>query len=164
MGDHEDEIPEMSSPPHEVREEDPTITYDASHEQPSWSGYDPSFMVAGIGFRVTRLTMNPQALVMLDMAFLISLSLIHHIMLSWKFTLALWMGTLRFISMRRGLGALVTLHLPSLWWRRLHMLLLGLVLVILLRYQDRDEWTLGRTLIYLHISLCIRTPFLWMHF
>ena len=33
MGDHEDEIPEISSPPHEVREEDPTITYDPSHEQ-----------------------------------------------------------------------------------------------------------------------------------
>ena len=35
MGDHEDEIPEMSSPPHEVGEEDPTITYDPVHEQPS---------------------------------------------------------------------------------------------------------------------------------
>ena len=35
MGDHEDEIPEMSSLPHEVGEEDPIITYDASHEQPS---------------------------------------------------------------------------------------------------------------------------------
>ena len=35
MGDHEDEIPEMSSPPHEVWEEDPTSTYDPSHERPS---------------------------------------------------------------------------------------------------------------------------------
>ena len=35
MGDHEDEIPEMSSPPHKVGEKDPIITYDASHEQPS---------------------------------------------------------------------------------------------------------------------------------
>ena len=35
MGGHEDEIPDMSSPPHEVREEDPTSTYDPSHEQPS---------------------------------------------------------------------------------------------------------------------------------
>ena len=43
MGDHEDEIPEMSSPPHEVGEEYPTSTYDPSHEQPSRSGYDPSF-------------------------------------------------------------------------------------------------------------------------
>ena len=43
MGDHEDEIPEMSSPSHKVGEEDPIITYDVSHEQPSRSGYDPSF-------------------------------------------------------------------------------------------------------------------------
>ena len=35
MADHEAEIPEMSSPPHEVGEEDPISTYDASHEQPS---------------------------------------------------------------------------------------------------------------------------------
>ena len=33
MADHEDEIPEMSSPPHEVGEKDPTSTYDPSHEQ-----------------------------------------------------------------------------------------------------------------------------------
>ena len=35
MGDHEDEIPEMSSLPHEVRGGYPISTYDASHEQPS---------------------------------------------------------------------------------------------------------------------------------
>ena len=34
MGDHEDEIPELYSPPHEVGEEEPIITYDASHEKP----------------------------------------------------------------------------------------------------------------------------------
>ena len=33
MGYHEDEIPEMSSPPHEVGEEDPTSTYDPLHEK-----------------------------------------------------------------------------------------------------------------------------------
>ena len=43
MGDHEDEIPEMSSPPHEVGDEDPTPIYDPSPEIPSHSGYDPSF-------------------------------------------------------------------------------------------------------------------------
>ena len=32
MGDHEDDIPDMSSPPHKVGEEDPTSTYDPSHE------------------------------------------------------------------------------------------------------------------------------------
>ena len=31
MGDHEDEIIEMSSPPHEVGEEDIISTYDVSH-------------------------------------------------------------------------------------------------------------------------------------
>ena len=45
MGDHEDEILEMSSPPHEVGEEDPTSTYDPPHEKPSRSSYDPSFTV-----------------------------------------------------------------------------------------------------------------------
>ena len=43
MGDHEDEILDMFSPPHDVGEEEPISTYDASHEQPSWSSYDPSF-------------------------------------------------------------------------------------------------------------------------
>ena len=43
MGDHEDEIPEMSSPPQEVGEEDPTPIYDPSLDIPSHSGYDPSF-------------------------------------------------------------------------------------------------------------------------
>ena len=44
MGDHEDEIPEISSPPHEVAEEDPTPVYDPSPEIPSQYGYDPSFI------------------------------------------------------------------------------------------------------------------------
>ena len=35
MGDHEDEIPEMSSPHHEFGEGDPTSTYDLPHEHPS---------------------------------------------------------------------------------------------------------------------------------
>ena len=43
MEDHEDETPEMSSPPHEVGEEDPTPIYDPSPEIPSHSSYDPSF-------------------------------------------------------------------------------------------------------------------------
>ena len=40
----------------------------------------PHSQVTGIGFQATRLTMNPQALVMLDMAYLISLSPIRCIM------------------------------------------------------------------------------------
>ena len=43
MGNHEDNILDMSSPPHEVGEKDPISRYDSSHEQPSQSGYDPSF-------------------------------------------------------------------------------------------------------------------------
>ena len=47
MGDHEDEIPEMSSPPHEFGEEYPTLVYYPSLKIPWQSGYDPSF----IGYR-----------------------------------------------------------------------------------------------------------------
>jgi len=43
MGDHEDEIPKLPSPPHEVGEEYPTPTYDPSPYIPTHSGYDPSF-------------------------------------------------------------------------------------------------------------------------
>ena len=35
MGDHEDEILEISSPPHKVGEEESTSTYDAPNEHPS---------------------------------------------------------------------------------------------------------------------------------
>ena len=44
MGDHEDELLEMSSPPHEVGDEDPIPVYDPSPKIPSHSGYDPSFI------------------------------------------------------------------------------------------------------------------------
>ena len=43
MGDHENEIPELSSQPHEVGEEDPIPVYDPSPDIPTHSGYDPSF-------------------------------------------------------------------------------------------------------------------------
>ena len=43
MGDYEDEIPEMSSPPQEVGDVDSTPIYDPSPKIPSHSGYDPSF-------------------------------------------------------------------------------------------------------------------------
>ena len=44
MGDHEDDIPEMSSRPHEVGDAYSTPIYDPSLEIPSHSGYDPSFI------------------------------------------------------------------------------------------------------------------------
>ena len=43
MGDHEDEIPEMSSPPHEVGDVDSTPVYDPSPKIPSHFCYDLSF-------------------------------------------------------------------------------------------------------------------------
>ena len=43
MGEHKNEITEMSSPPQEVGEEDPTPVYDPSPDIPSHFGYDPSF-------------------------------------------------------------------------------------------------------------------------
>ena len=43
MGDHNDETPEMSSPPQEVGDVYSTPVYDPSPEIPSHSGYDPSF-------------------------------------------------------------------------------------------------------------------------
>ena len=73
MGDHEDEIPEMSSPPHEVGDADSIPVYDPSPKIPSHSGYDPSFTGHRYWFQATRLIMNPQALVMFLMACLISL-------------------------------------------------------------------------------------------
>ena len=47
MGDHENKIPELSSPPHEVGEEDPIPVYDPSPDIPTHSKYNPSFT----GFR-----------------------------------------------------------------------------------------------------------------
>ena len=45
MRDHEDEIPKMSSPPHEVGDVDSTPVYDPSPKIPSHSSYHPSFTV-----------------------------------------------------------------------------------------------------------------------
>ena len=41
MGDHENKIPKLSSPPQEVGEEDPTPVYDPSPDIPTHFGYDP---------------------------------------------------------------------------------------------------------------------------
>ena len=42
IGDHEDEIPELSYPPQEVGEEDTTPMYDPSPDIPTHSRFDPS--------------------------------------------------------------------------------------------------------------------------
>ena len=75
--------------------------------------------------------MNPQALVIFIMAYLISLHMIWHVMPSQKFNLAPRLGELLFLSMWRDLGALATLHLPSRWWKLPHMSVLDLVLVVI---------------------------------
>ena len=80
--------------------------------------------------------MNPQALVMLVMACMISLHMIRHIMLSQELNLTLRLGAFLFLSMQRDLGALVTLHLPSWWWKLPDMSVLDLVLVVICRYQN----------------------------
>ena len=51
-------------------------------------------------------------------------------------SLALCLGAIPFLTLRRGLGALVTLHLP---WKLHHISLLGLELAIRLGYQTRYE-------------------------
>ena len=43
MGDHENQIPQLSSPLQEVGEEDPIPAYDPSPDIPTHSGYEPSF-------------------------------------------------------------------------------------------------------------------------
>ena len=45
MGDHEDEIPELSSPPHEVGEEYITLVYDPSPDIPTHSRHDSSLEI-----------------------------------------------------------------------------------------------------------------------
>ena len=64
-----------------------------------------------------------------DLAFHVSMSL----------SLTLCLGALSFLTMQRGLGAQVTLHLPSRRWKLHHIFLLGLGVVILLGYQIQDE-------------------------
>ena len=99
MGDHEDEIPEMSSPPQEVGDVDSTPVYDPSPEIPSHSGYDPSFIGRHYWLPGDEPHHEPTTLVIFIMACLISLHTIQHIMLSQKLNLALLLGELLFLSM-----------------------------------------------------------------
>ena len=85
-----------------------------------------------------RLTMHPLALAILGMACLIFPRLVQHPMSDWVLTLVLHLGELPFLSMWRGLVALVTLHLPSLQWKFLHTHILGLELVFPFGDQNLD--------------------------
>ena len=154
MGDHEDEIPELSSPPHEVGEEDPMPIYDPSpnipthsgydpsHDIPTHSRYDPSSELAELGLaiskigtfhdrpthskvdsplthyrRMPRLILNTRELLMVAMVCLVLPHMIWHFMSNLSSSLTLCLGTLSFLTIRRGLGEQVTLHLPSWWWK-----------------------------------------------
>ena len=58
MGDHEDEIPEFPSPPHEFGGEDPIPTYDIHLIYLHTLGMIPHSQVVRICFRATRILMN----------------------------------------------------------------------------------------------------------
>ena len=112
MGYREDAIPEMSSPPQEVGEEDPTPVYDPSPEIPSQYGYDPSFIGHQYWLPGNETHYEPTSTshVHYGMSDIPTPDLAHR----RKLNLALLLGALLFLSMRIYLGVLVTLHLPSL--------------------------------------------------
>ena len=136
MGDHEDEIPEMSSPPHEVGEEDPTSTYDPSHEKPSRSGYDPSFTCCRYWFSGDETHYEPTSTsyVRYDILDIPEPDLAYHAESEIEPSTTPGGTPTLFHAERFGGASHIAPSIPV--WRRLHMLLLGLVLVILFRYQD----------------------------
>ena len=119
------------------REDDPTSTYDPLHENPSGSAYDPSFTGRQYWHPGDKTHYEPTTTsnVRYGMPNIPKSDLAYHA--ESKVDPGTMHGDTSIPSMRRGLGALVTLHLPSLWWRHLHMLILGLVLVTLFGYQNR---------------------------
>ena len=131
MGDHEDEILEMSSPPHEVGDVDSTPIYDPSPDIPSHSGYDHSFTGHRYWLPGDETHHEPKSTSYIRYGMP---DIPAHIMLSQKLNLELCLGALLFLSMQRHLGALVTLHLPSWWWKLPHMSILDLVLVVICGY------------------------------
>ena len=139
MGDREDEIPEMSSPPQEVVDLDSNHVYDPSPEISSHFGYDPSFTGHWYWLPGDENHYEPTRTshVRYDMPDLTTPN--RHIMSRQKLNLTLCLGELLFLSMWRYLGALVTLHLPSRWWRLPHMSVLDLVLVVIYGYQNQDK-------------------------
>ena len=85
----------------------------------------PHTLITDIVFWAMRLTTHSLALALFGMACLIFPRLVQHPMLDWVLNLVLPLGALPFLSRRRGLVALVILHLPSLWLSFLHTLILG---------------------------------------
>ena len=83
MGDHEDEIPQLPSPPHEVGEEDPTPTYDPSLDIPTHSRYDPSFTGRQYWF-LSDETHHEPAITSYDMSGIPTHHLAHHANLEFE--------------------------------------------------------------------------------
>ena len=151
MGDHIEGIPEPPSPIH-VDDGDFTPTYDPSpdlaeigpvifeigtlHDRPTHSRVDSPLTRYWYGMSEDAEThFEPAGTSYDSYAMPGFLHMIWHFMLNPDLSLTLCLGALSFITMRRGLGAQVTLHLPSPRWKLHHIFLLGLGLVILLGYE-----------------------------
>ena len=129
MGDHVEGIPEPPSPI-QVQDGDFTPNYDPQpdltelghvisdigtfHDRPTYSSVDPPLTHHWYGmleddethFEPTSTSYGSYGMSGLT-------HMIWHFMSILSLSLTLFLGALSFLTMRRGLGALVTLHLPS---------------------------------------------------
>ena len=117
MGDHEDEIPKLSSPPQEVGEDDPTPVYDPSpdipthsrftpsHDIPTHSGYDPSSTGHRYWMVGDETHHEPASTSYVSYGMPGIPHMTRHSMPSRNLILALCLGASPFLSMRRNLGA-----------------------------------------------------------
>ena len=84
------------------------------HDRPTYSSVDPPLTHHWYGMPEDDATiLNPRALVMVVMVCLVFTHMIWHFMSNLSLNLSLCLGEVSFLTMRRGLGALITLHLPS---------------------------------------------------
>ena len=67
--------------------------------------------------RMPRLILNPPALLMVVMVCLVFPHMIWNSMSNLSLSLTLCLGALSLLTMQRGLGAQVTLHLPTRRWK-----------------------------------------------
>src|SRR5713226_4145144 len=95
-------------------------------------GQTPRYSITGMECRkMRRLTLNLLALVMVLILRLVSLFMVWNFMPNLSLTLTLYLGASPYLTLQRGLGALVILHLPSQRWNPHLMYLLGLELASL---------------------------------
>ena len=139
MGDCEDEILKMSSPPQEVGDVDSTPVYDPSPEIPSHFDYDLSFTGPWYWLLSDETHNEPisNSYIHYGIPDIPAHDPAHHA--ESEIEPSTTPGALLFLSMRRDLGALVTLHLPSQWWKKFHMSILDLVLVTICGYQKQNK-------------------------